>query len=84
MRGEERWRGEDGTGRPISMNYNPVTQSLAVSSPGREKVYFLAPGGVDGTEFLFFVVIIFFGFLVCIQGCGGGVELFLGFIEWIS
>ncbi|XP_069998126.1 laminin subunit gamma-1 isoform X4 [Penaeus vannamei] len=50
VRGEERWRAEDGTGRSISMNYNPVAQSLAVSSSGREKIYFLAPDRFLGDQ----------------------------------
>ncbi|KAG7171849.1 Laminin subunit gamma-1-like 1 [Homarus americanus] len=31
---------EESTGRPVSLNYNAITQSLAVSAPGRDKVYF--------------------------------------------
>lgn len=44
VRGEERWGAVESTGRSVPVNYNAVTQSLAVSAPGRDKVYFLAPG----------------------------------------
>lgn len=44
VRGEERWEAVESTGRSVAVNYNAVTQSLAVSAPGRDKVYFRAPG----------------------------------------
>lgn len=44
VRGEERWQAVESTGRSVSLNYNAVVQRVAVSAPGRGKVYFLAPG----------------------------------------
>ncbi|XP_069161690.1 laminin subunit gamma-1 isoform X3 [Procambarus clarkii] len=50
VRGEERWQAAESTGRSVPLNYNAVTQSLAVSAPGRDKVYFLAPDRFLGDQ----------------------------------
>lgn len=43
VRGEERWLAQESTGRSVSLSYDHIIQSLAVSAPGRDKVYFIAP-----------------------------------------
>ncbi|XP_050698804.1 laminin subunit gamma-1-like isoform X2 [Eriocheir sinensis] len=50
VRGEERWAAVESTGRSVPVNYNAVMQSLAVSAPGRDKVYFLAPDRFLGDQ----------------------------------
>ncbi|XP_071445859.1 laminin subunit gamma-1 [Hetaerina americana] len=42
-RGLEHWTAEDYSGRSTKLQYNGVTQTVGVSSSGREPVYFLAP-----------------------------------------
>lgn len=43
VRGEERWLAQESTGRSVSLSYDHIVQSLAVTAPGRDKVYFIAP-----------------------------------------
>ncbi|XP_071512701.1 laminin subunit gamma-1 isoform X2 [Panulirus ornatus] len=50
VRGEERWRAEESTGRSVSLSYNAIVQSLAVAALGRDKVYFLAPDRFLGDQ----------------------------------
>ena len=46
-RGNERWTAEEAYGRVgVPVQYNAVTQNIGVSAPGREPVYFLAPGEI--------------------------------------
>lgn len=49
-RGNERWNGSDYSGRTILPVHSPFKQSLEISSPSRESVYFLAPGKHDGKQ----------------------------------
>ncbi|KAK8729191.1 hypothetical protein OTU49_008671 [Cherax quadricarinatus] len=50
VRGEERWQAEESIGRSVPLNYNSFTQSIAVSAPGRNKVYFKAPDRFLGDQ----------------------------------
>lgn len=42
-RGTERWGAEVGNSR-LSLGYDSLTQSISVTAPERENVYFVAPG----------------------------------------
>lgn len=44
VRGNERWTAGVATGTPIPLNYDALTQTIAVTAPDRDNVYFLAPG----------------------------------------
>lgn len=46
----ERWRAEDEYGRSVEIQYNALSQSIAVSAPGPEAVYFLAPDRYLGDQ----------------------------------
>lgn len=46
----ERWRSEDEYKRPLEIQYNGLTQSIGVSAPGEESVYFLAPDKFLGDQ----------------------------------
>ncbi|XP_043463177.1 laminin subunit gamma-1 [Leptopilina heterotoma] len=43
VRGNERWTAGVATGTPIPLNYDALTQTIAVTAPDRDNVYFLAP-----------------------------------------
>lgn len=43
VRGNERWVAGVATGTPIPLNYDALTQTVSVSAPDRDNVYFLAP-----------------------------------------
>lgn len=43
-RGNERWNGTDKYGRTVLPVHSPFKQSLEISSPSKDPVYFLAPG----------------------------------------
>ncbi|XP_051161958.1 laminin subunit gamma-1 [Leptopilina boulardi] len=43
VRGNERWTASVATGTPIPLNYDALTQTIAVNAPDRDNVYFLAP-----------------------------------------
>jgi hypothetical protein len=43
-RGNERWSAQDYRGNSVSTQYNGITQVIGVLAPGREPVYFVAPG----------------------------------------
>ncbi|XP_050422694.1 laminin subunit gamma-1 isoform X2 [Adelges cooleyi] len=49
-RGSERWNGSDVYGRTILPVHSPFKQSLEISSPSREPVYFLAPDKFLGDQ----------------------------------
>ncbi|XP_046665340.1 laminin subunit gamma-1 isoform X1 [Homalodisca vitripennis] len=42
-RNNERWTGVDQQHNEIPLEYNGITQSIGVSAPGREPIYFVAP-----------------------------------------
>ncbi|CAB3367583.1 Hypothetical predicted protein [Cloeon dipterum] len=42
-RGQERWTAQDENGQSMSLSYNGLTQSIAVSASGNTPVYFVAP-----------------------------------------
>ena len=44
VRGNERWTAGVSTGTPIPLVYDALTQTISVSAPDRDNVYFLAPG----------------------------------------
>lgn len=44
MAGKQRWTAADRANNMIETQYNGVSQSLGVSSPGQEQIYFVAPG----------------------------------------
>ncbi|XP_033223143.1 laminin subunit gamma-1 isoform X2 [Belonocnema kinseyi] len=43
VRGNERWTAGVATGTPIPLNYDALTQTVAVTASDRDNVYFLAP-----------------------------------------
>jgi len=43
-RGNERWSAQDYRGHTLDIQYNGITQAVGVSAPGREALYFVAPG----------------------------------------
>ena len=45
-RGTERWSGLDYAGNSVPIQYNGITQAIGVSAPGRDRVYFVAPGNL--------------------------------------
>ncbi|XP_025424275.1 laminin subunit gamma-1 isoform X2 [Sipha flava] len=49
-RGNERWNGSDQYGRTILPVHSPFKQSLEISSPSRDSVYFLAPDKFLGDQ----------------------------------
>ncbi|GLV33913.1 Laminin B2 [Carabus blaptoides fortunei] len=46
----ERWSGQDERGRPISIQYHGLTQTIGASSDGYETLYFLAPDRFLGNQ----------------------------------
>ncbi|CAL4069011.1 unnamed protein product [Meganyctiphanes norvegica] len=50
VRGEERWDAEESSGRQVDLAYNGRVQSLGVSAPGRDKVYYVAPDRFLGDQ----------------------------------
>uniref|UniRef100_A0A1B6D2A0 Laminin subunit gamma-1 n=1 Tax=Clastoptera arizonana TaxID=38151 RepID=A0A1B6D2A0_9HEMI len=49
-RNNERWHGEDLQSHDIPMQYNGLTQTISLSAPGREAIYFLAPDRFLGDQ----------------------------------
>lgn len=43
-RGSEKWTAEDTHGTPIPSEYNSITQTIGVSAPSNQPIYFVAPG----------------------------------------
>lgn len=50
IKSNERWKAVDEYGRPIETQHHGLSQSLAVSSPGAESIYFLAPDRYLGDQ----------------------------------
>ena len=44
VRGDERWSAVDNYGREGQVSYNSVSQNIGITSLGRDKMYFSAPG----------------------------------------
>ncbi|XP_052121293.1 laminin subunit gamma-1 isoform X1 [Frankliniella occidentalis] len=49
-RGNEKWTAEDVTAQPIPSEYNSITQTIGVSAPSRDPVYFVAPDKFLGDQ----------------------------------
>lgn len=47
---QERWKAIDERGRPVSLQFNAMTNSIGVSATGNEFVYFLAPDRYLGDQ----------------------------------
>jgi len=44
VRGVERWKAQEWTGRNLPVSYNAAARILEISNRNTEKIYFLAPG----------------------------------------
>ncbi|XP_069688400.1 laminin subunit gamma-1 [Periplaneta americana] len=49
-RNKERWSAQDYRGNPLNTMYNGISQSIGVSAPGAESVYFVAPDRFLGDQ----------------------------------
>lgn len=50
-RNNERWSAQDYSGNPLKMQYHSITQAIGVSAPGREAIYFVAPGKQTAVDY---------------------------------